>query len=161
VGLHNKPKHEQIDLRRFELEVGVVADQIGTAWSGGEHWNPARIGAVSVNEKNRAIEELVNRIYQDTTAHSGTSLGSKGEIRTAALAARSALQTPSIRATICGFLGPLSGKSARDVAVELAKACVPLVVAGQLAVPASPLVWGLIGFAAFRIGTVWLCGDKA
>jgi len=39
----------------------------------------------------------------------------------------------------------------------LAKACVPL--AGQLLLPASPLVWGLIGFAAARIGTVWLCGD--
>ena len=81
MSLHNKAQHEQIDLGRFELEVGVVADEIGAAWSGDEHWIPARVGAVSVNERNRAIEELVNRIYQDTTAHSGTSLGSNAQFR--------------------------------------------------------------------------------
>ena|SRR3569833_991852 len=88
-----------------------------------------------------------------------TTYESKEEVRSAALEARSALQTPTIRSTICRFLAPLTGKSAREVAIELAKACIPLIVAGQLIVPASPLVWGLIGFAATRIGTAWLCGD--
>jgi hypothetical protein len=152
--------NQAIDMKRFEQQVAFVTDQIGAAWSGDDEWSSARLGAVSTDEKNRVVEELLNRIYQDTSAQPDTSLGSKDEIRAAALDARSALQTPSIRSTICGFLGPITGKSARDVAIELAKACIPLVVTGQLAVPASPLVWGLIGFAAARIGAVWLCGDR-
>jgi hypothetical protein len=160
TGLDNmNTPNQPIDLEHFQQQIGSISDQLGAAWSGDEEWASHRLGAIASNDKNRAIEELINRIYQDAVAKGGTALGSKDEIRSAALNARSALQTPSIRSTICRFLGPITGKGSREVAVELAKASIPLVVAGTLAVPASPLVWGLIGFAAARIGTVWLCGD--
>lgn len=147
-----------IDIERFPDEVASIADHIGAAWSGDEEWTSRRLGAIAGDDKNRAIEEVINRVYNDTT-QKGAPIGSKDEIRSAALEARSALQNPSIRSTICRILGPLTGKSGREVAVELAKACIPLVIAGQLAVAASPLVWGLMAFTATRIGTLWLCGD--
>jgi hypothetical protein len=152
--------HQPLNIERFQDQVGTIADQLGKAWSGDEEWASRRLGAVAGDDKNRALEELLNSIYRDAIARPGTSLGSKEQLRSAALEARAALQSPSVRSTICRFLRPITGKGSREVAVELAKACLPLIIAGTLALPASPLLWGLIGFAAARIGTVWLCGEE-
>jgi hypothetical protein len=119
-----------------------------------------RLVAVSAEDKDRVIERVLNQVYEDATTQAGESLGPKGEIRTAALEARAALQTPSIRMTLCRVLGPLTGKTSREVTIELTKACLPLVLTGQLAVPAAPLVWGLLGFTVAWVGARWLCNDQ-
>ena len=148
------------DLNAFPEQVATITDQIEAAWTGDEEWRSQRFGAIAGNDKNRLIDELLNRVYRDTTAPGAPTIAPKEEIRSAAVSAKSALQTPSVRATICRFLTPLTGRSSKEIAVEVAKASIPLVVAGTLPVASSPLVWSLIGFAAARIGAGWLCGGE-
>jgi hypothetical protein len=151
--------NDPIDVAEFDRRVGSIADQLAAVWTGSDALGPQRLGMVAGADKNRVFEDVLNQIYQDATTSEAASLGSKEEVREAALAARSALQNPSIRSSICRALGPLAGKSSREVTVELAKACVPLALTGQIAVPASPLVWGILGFAVAWVGATWLCRE--
>lgn len=153
--------HKSIDIDDFQRQAASITDQLETAWSGHDAWRQSQLGAVSSNERNQAIEEVLDQVYEDATKTSGESFGSRDEIRAAALEVKSALQTPSTRSMICRALRAFTGKSSREMTVEIIKICLPLAIAGQLAVPVSALVWGILGFTAASIGKTWLCGDES
>jgi len=150
------------DARQFQEQVASITDYFQSVWTGGENWKQSAFGAVASDQKNVAIEEVLNQVYRDTTtgvsAH--PALGSREELRAAALDTKSALQTPSVRAKICRALGPIGGKSSREVAVDLTKSVLPLMLTGQIVFSASPIAWALLAFTIASIGVNWICGDK-
>jgi hypothetical protein len=148
---------QSIDVEEFQQQVATIAGQIDAVRAGIDPAFSRRLGAVSGDDKALIVDEVVNQVYQD--AATKAALGSKEELRQAALEVRSALRNPSIRAALCRSLGPVTSKSSREFAVELTKASLPLVLTGQLAVPASPLVWGLLGVSVAWVGLTWLCSD--
>jgi hypothetical protein len=152
--------HEQIDMALFERQVASITEQLDVLWTGSDLPKSPPLGAVSGDERKQVVEEVLNQIYEDATKGDGAALGSKDEIRAAALKARTALQTPPTRAVICRALHPVATKGSREMALEITKFCLPLAIAGQIAVPVSALVWGILGFAVATIGVVWLCGDE-
>jgi hypothetical protein len=149
-----------LDAERFEQQVASIADQLAAVWTGTDDLKEGGLGVASAADKDRVIERVLNQVFEDATAGAGDALGHKSEIRAAALEARAALQTPSIRTTLCRVLSPLRGTTTREITIELAKVSLPLVLTGQIAVSASPLVWGLLGFTAAWLGTSWLCGEQ-
>ena len=151
---------DRVDIDQFSRQAASIADRLEGLWSGGDSLRAERLGAVAGEDRERVFEDVLNQIYSDAAARSDGSLGSKEDIRAAALEARAALQTPSVRTSLCRALGPLANKSSRELTTELAKACLPLALTGQLAVPASPLVWGLLGFTVAWVGANWLCHDQ-
>jgi hypothetical protein len=151
--------YDLIDIDVFKQQVCSTADHLEAVWTGYDLRTP--LGAVASDEKNQVIEEVLNQVYEDATEKPEDYLGSPEEIRVAALEVRSALQTPSIRSTICRLLLPLTGKSTREIVVEITKVCLPLAIAGQLTLPASPLVWAILGFTVATIGTTWLCSPES
>jgi hypothetical protein len=153
--------HESIDMERFQQQVASITDQLEAVWTGYDVQRPPPLGVVSNDARDQVVDEVLNQIYEDATTKAGASLGSRDEIRAAAREVRSALQTPSTRSMICRALGAFTGKSSREITVEMTKIFLPLAIAGQLAVPASALVWGILGFAAAVIGTTFLCGDES
>jgi hypothetical protein len=152
--------HEQIDIERFERQVASITEQLDVLWTGYDVPRSPPLGAVSNDERTQVVEEVLNQIYEDATKNGGAALGSKDEIRTAALEVRMALQTPSIRVVICRALRAVTGKGSRDMALGITKIVLPLAIAGQIAVPVSALVWSILGFTVATIGAVWLCGDE-
>jgi hypothetical protein len=149
-----------VDIERFEQQVASITDQLEAVWTGDEALRSRQLGALAMDDKDQVVEDVLNQLYTDATTKAEVSLGSKDEVRTAALEAKAALQTPAVRQTLCRILRPITGKSSREMAVELAKAGLPLALTGQLAVPAAPLVWGLLGFTAAWLGVTWLCRDQ-
>jgi hypothetical protein len=153
------PLQAPLDAEQFGQQVASIADQLAAVWTGTDDLKEGGLGVASA-DKDRVIERVLNQAFQDATTRAGDSLGHSSEIRAAALEARAALQTPSIRTTLCRALGPLRGKTTREITIEMAKVSLPLVLTGQIAVSAAPLVWGLIGFTVAWLGTSWLCGEQ-
>jgi hypothetical protein len=148
------------DMDRFNSDVATVTDQLQAVWTGYDAGRPPPLGVASNDERNQVVEEVLNQIYEDATQEKVSSLGSQEDIRVAAMSVRSALQTPSTRARICSALQAATGKSNRELAVEITKMLLPLAVAGQIVLPVSALVWGILGFAVAAIGTTWLCSKE-
>lgn len=153
--------YDSIDIESFRQAACSTADNLEAVWSGYDLQAPPPLGVVASDERNQVVEEVLNQVYEDATKKAGDKLASREEVRTAALEVRTALQTPAIRETICRPLQALTGKSTREIVLELFKVCLPLAVAGQLAFPPSTLFWGILGFTVATIGTTWLCGQEA
>ena len=149
--------YDSIDIEEFRQQVCSTVDNLEEVWTGYDLRAPSPLGAIASNRIDQVIEEVLNQVYEDATKKTGEHIGSKEEIRVAALEVRSLLQTPTFRSTICRTLLAITGKSTREIVMEITKVCLPLAIAGQLAFPPSALFWAILGFTVATIGTTWLC----
>ncbi|RII30435.1 MAG: hypothetical protein CXR30_05475 [Geobacter sp.] len=154
------PTGETIDIEHFNSQVASLTDKLLTVYSGYEMPKARCLGFLSVDEKQQVVDEVLNQIYHDATKKGGVSLGAAEEIRTAALDVKSALKEHPTRSAICRALRACTGKSNRETVLEVTKICLPLAIAGQIALPVSALVWAILGLAVASIGTSMICGEE-